>query len=74
MGKSNIIFPALRVQMAKADMTVMELADKSGIPRTTMADKMHGKTKITLDMAVKIRDTLGAEMPVEKLFSTEVMS
>lgn len=66
------MYPNLRAEMARKNISTVELAEKSGIATTTMYDKLNGKSKITLDDAYAIKKALDVDIPIEVLFSKEV--
>ena len=49
-------------------MTVVDLAQLTGIRYQTLNDKLNGKFKLTLDEAKKIKEALGVDIPIEELF------
>ena len=66
------MYPNLRAEMARKNISTVELAEKCGMATTTMYDKVNGKTPITLDNAIAIKKALDVDMPVEVLFAKEV--
>lgn len=67
------MFPNLRAEMARRNITTLGLSNECGIPNTTLSDKIKGKTKISLDEAIAIKKALGVEMSLEELFEKEAV-
>ena len=65
------MFPNLRAELARRNMSIPQLAELVGMKTTTLYDKYNGRTAFTLEEAVKIRDMLGLEMSIEELFQRE---
>jgi plasmid maintenance system antidote protein VapI len=64
----------VKAEMARKNMTIVDLSNATGIRYQTLADKIRGDTILTVDEAVKIKNALDVTMPIEELFSQEVMS
>lgn len=67
------MFPNLRAEMARKNLNALSLAEKTGIANSTLADKLSGKTVISLDQAIAIKNALGVDMPLEVLFEKEAV-
>ena len=65
------MFPNLRAELARRNMSIPQLAELVGMKTTTLYDKYNGRTAFTLEEAVKIRDMLGLDMSIEELFQRE---
>lgn len=65
------MYPNLRAELARKDMSIPRLAELTGIKTTTLYDKYNGRSAFTLDEAVKIRDVLGLDMSIDELFRKE---
>lgn len=63
------MFPNLRAEMARKNMSIPQLAEACGIKTTTMYDKARGHSKITLDDALAIKNALEVDLPLEVLFA-----
>lgn len=64
------MYPNLRAELARRNMTIQELADKAGINRSTMYQKMSGEFDFFYKECLKIKNALQTEIPIEVLFST----
>lgn len=65
------MYPNLRAEMARKNITSAELANRLGISTSTMSTKMNGKYPFTLDEAKSIKTALKTELSVEELFEVE---
>ena len=65
------MYPNLRAELARKDMSIPQLAELTGIKTTTLYDKYNGRSAFTLDEAVLIRDALGLDMSIDELFRKE---
>ncbi len=63
------MYPNLRAEMARKSLSMSALADLSGIPKSTLSGKINGRTKVTLDEAISIKDALAVSLPLEVLFA-----
>ena len=66
-----MMYPNLRAELARKNMSIPQLAELTGIKTTTLYDKYNGRSDFTLDEAVKIRDCLGLDMSIDELFRKE---
>lgn len=69
------MYPNVRAEMARKNLTQKDIVDelqKRGFSMVvpTFSQKMNRKYEFTFGEAVAIKDILGTEMPLEKLFST----
>ena len=64
-------FPNLRAELARTGIANYELADKLGMCHSTISHKMLGKRPFTLEEAVRIKQVLGTDIPIEELFSND---
>ena len=67
------MFPNLEGERAKFKIKLADLAEAIGVTIGTMSLKLQGKYPITLDEAIKIKARIGTDMPIEELFSEEVV-
>lgn len=67
--KTKSIYRNLVAEMARKGVTTQDLADAMGCVRETVSRKITGKTKITLEEAFLIRDTLFPNLGIEMLFT-----
>lgn len=65
------MYPNLRAELARKDISIPQLAELTGIKTTTLYDKYNGRSAFTLDEAVLIRDSLGLDMSIDELFRKE---
>lgn len=65
------MYPNLRAELARKDISIPRLAELTGIKTTTLYDKYSGRTAFTLEEAAKIRDVLDLEMSIDELFRKE---
>lgn len=67
------MYENVKAEMARKNMTIIDLAEATGIKYQTLLDKMRGKTPIKLSEAVRIKWALNLTMSLEDLFGTEVV-
>lgn len=65
------MYPNLRAEMARKNITGYELAEKIGITNGTFSTKFNGKSEFTLDEAFKIKGVLETDLTIEVLFAKE---
>ncbi len=65
------MFPNLRAEIARQNLSVAGLAKLIGMKQSTMSDKYHGRSNFSLDDAIKIKEALGLEMSIEELFQKD---
>lgn len=65
------MYPNLRAELARKNMSIPQLAELTGIKTTTLYDKYNGRSAFSLDEAVLIRDALGLDMSIDELFRKE---
>ncbi len=54
MSKTNVAFENLRVEMARRNITIKDLAAAANVTRDTMSNKLSRKTSINLNEAFLI--------------------
>ena len=59
----------LEAELKRKDMTRAELAKALEITPGTLSLKLNGKSAITLPEAMKIKEVLGVDIPIEELFA-----
>lgn len=64
----------VKAELARKNMTIVDLSNKTGIRYQTLADKIRGDSILTVDEAMKIKEALDVDMPLEELFSQQVVS
>ncbi len=67
------MYPTLRAEMARKNMSISRLALEAGMSMPRLYDKMHGKAKrgFLIRDCIKIKEILGVDMPLEELFKEE---
>ena len=65
------MYPNLRGEMARKNITLTKLAEELGIRLGTLSSKNAGKTPFTLDEAMAIKEALKTDIPLEELFERE---
>lgn len=66
------MYPNLRAEMARQNMTLAKLCKAIGKHRvSTVSQMLNGKTRLTLDDAEKIRTALKVDMTLDELFQRE---
>lgn len=66
-------YPTFRAELARKGMTIKALADALGVGYAGLYSRLarknsRCKSEIPLDLAVRIKEVLGVDMPVEELF------
>lgn len=65
------MYPNLRAELARKNMTYQELAKILGIAESTMSLKVNGKYDFTLDECQTIKKAINVDVPLEELFEKE---
>lgn len=65
------MFPNLNAEMARANMTTLDLAKATHKTSRSVKDKMTGRSEFTLNEVLAIRNELFPGMSIEYLFSKE---
>lgn len=68
------MYPNVKAEMARRNMTALTLSEKTGIPYSTLTPKLAGKTPITIKEAKLIKRELHTELPIDELFDDEELS
>ena len=68
-----MIYPNLKAEMARQNLSQSELADKVGRTRSTMSLKLSGKSPISLDEAFSIKQALQTRLTLDVLFNREAI-
>lgn len=68
MMRGTCVYARLMVQMYLAGMDNRELAEKTGMTYSSLRRKMRGETRINLEEAARIREALGCDLALDKLF------
>lgn len=69
------MYPEVRAEMARKKISLDIIANGIDCTVSTASLKLNGKSPIMLKEAVKIKNIIGSELPIEELFKpeTEVM-
>ena len=62
----------VKAELARKNMSIVDLSNATGIRYQTLADKIRGDTVMTVDDALKIKKALEVDMPIEELFIQQV--
>lgn len=65
------VFPVLQAELDKQQITRSGLARKLGVNATRVSFWMTGKCEPRLSTAIKVKEVLGVDMPLEELFAKE---
>ena len=64
------MYANVKAEMARKNMTAIELSNKTGIRYQSLANKINGKSPVTLDEAKTIKTALDVDIPLDVLFET----
>ena len=59
----------VKAELARQNLSVVDLSNKTGIRYQTLVEKLNGKYPLTLDEAKKIKAALGVDLSIEELFA-----
>ena len=65
------MYPNCRAELARAGITLTELAARIGKTVSWVSDKLSGRTALSFSDACIIKDALGVDMTLEELFATK---
>lgn len=65
------MYPNLYAELARKGMTKVALAKEIGMPFSTLADKLAGRTQFNLNELVAIRSKINPEVSLDYLFYTK---
>lgn len=68
-GRVNIYFSNLRAEMGRHQLSIQDIANKTGMNRDTLSRKLSRKTPIALDEAFMIADIFPENNSLQYLFS-----
>ena len=71
MAAANIIFPNLRAEMARRNLSIQDVAKAIKTGRETAGAKLSGQRPIHLDEAITITDTFFPNEDVRHLFEKD---
>ena len=64
----NVIYLEIERLMSEKRINPVTLAEKTETPKTTMYEKLAGRSKISVQLAISIKEILDTDMPLEVLF------
>lgn len=64
----DMIFPNVRAEMSRKDMTMLNLSEVTGIPYSTLIPQLNGQRALPLKNAKKIKDAIDVNMSLDVLF------
>jgi plasmid maintenance system antidote protein VapI len=62
------MYPNLRAELARKGMTLTELSQKVDMSLAQISGRVNGNRELTFDDAVKIKQALDVNVPLEILF------
>ena len=62
------MYSNVKAELARRNLTVVDLSTKTGIRYQSLVDKINGKYPMTLDEAKTIKSALQVDIPLEELF------
>ena len=65
------MFPNLEAELKRKNIKRVGLAELLGYTVSTISDKMTGGSSFSFDDAIKIKQFLGVNIPLEELFAKE---
>lgn len=63
------MYPNLKAEMARRELTIRDLSERTGISYATLYPKLRGERPLKISDAEKIREALGADLVLDILFS-----
>ncbi|MBQ3442558.1 MAG: GIY-YIG nuclease family protein [Selenomonadaceae bacterium] len=69
--RKKSVFPVLQAELDKRLITRTDLAQRINYNFKAVSSWFNGKREISLSMAIKIKEVLGVDMPLEELFAKE---
>lgn len=65
------MYPNVRAELARKGATLTKLAEYLGINLSTLSLKFNGKSEWSFAEVLKVKEFLGTDMPLEKLFEED---
>lgn len=65
------MYPNLRAEMARAGLTITNLAQLMDVSIPTLSNKLNGKKDFSLKDAFKIKKILRTDVSIDELFKKE---
>lgn len=66
------MYENLKAEMARKDITLMDMSEQTGIRYQTLSEKIRGNQPFKLKEAVAIKNVLNIDMSIDELFGEEV--
>lgn len=66
--KSCVMYENVRAEMARKDLTIMDIAKGIGMNRDTLSRKLSGRSCLNLNEAFSIQKTYFPDIPIRVLF------
>ena len=63
------MYSTLKAEMARKNLTIVDLSEKTGIRYNTLAAKLKGKYSLTLPEAIAIKNALDVDLSIDELFA-----
>ncbi len=67
--KKNIVYPVLEAELEERQITWVGLGKMLGVSKGLISAKLRGARKLNLATAIRIKEVLGVDMPLEELFA-----
>jgi plasmid maintenance system antidote protein VapI len=65
------MYPNLNAEIARLGWTVQDLAERSGIPYSSLIPMINGQRSIKISVAKKIKEAIGSGFTIDYLFETQ---
>lgn len=62
------MYSNVKAELARKNMSVVDLSNKTGIRYQSLVDKINGKYPITFEEAKTVKSALNVNIPLEELF------
>lgn len=66
-----VMYKNVRVEMAKKNLTILDIAKRTGINRDTLSRKLSRRTRLNLDEAFNIQRAVFPDIPIRVLFEED---
>ena len=73
MVRKPCVYQNVAMQMFIRGISISDLAKKSYTGYKALCRKLNGESSVTIEDAIAIHEALGKPMPIEILFSKELM-
>lgn len=67
------MYPNLNAELARRNITVTILSEKTGIPYSTLAPKVRGEKPVKMSEARLIRDAISEDLTIDYLFAEQIV-